>query len=680
MSHPDGGWEGRSDTFGGWRGWETMSIQSNSDSLDAMGWERRKSREQAIDTIHLVLAFCPKCTMKGVHATWKTTCTWRNKRPCKAGNAHVDHETNQDVVLHVKSNAEHPQADARVVLLGIAHVSAESVRATRNAVRKYKPDVVLVELCKDRVQLVMDDPKEPDPTSKWYAKETRVEGFHGLEQKTMLEIAGIAPGRGVTREDIETGIKMLVATGCFDQVVPITKPADAEQMPAFYFDAQSYRATDLTCEDGFQQVNPLQCLGYRVKERSLPPLGGLEYQIDPSAAGMDESNIESCLKQMEEKALKDNMTTVQTCCSLRKELLHLASQAGLDTNRIRTDFHNLENNKPVLVHISMSETALPKAYTGMGSPADVSFALRITNERQKTDTQDPSSKKTRAVRGGGASSSTPAGLLGDALSRSYGAVQASAGEKLGVQPGAAWRAALEEAAASGVKQVHLGDRPVSITKSRMGAAIWAGTKPKLTGLAGICSAAGVAAAVAGDASPIPLGAALGGTVAVGVLGSAWLLSGPLREIAEFASQDPEEIEESVQAELRKPLDDQEMWKLDGEDALVEWEGADRTIITERDEYMAYTLYAAATGNLVASPAFVYEADSPTTGYFRYCVGDGLPEKARPGEGELGHGAPEYSPLKNVSTVLGIVGAAHVRGIVDAWPRVSSIDLDTLLAE
>lgn len=618
--------------------------------------------------------------MKLAKATWTNTCKHRKKIKCSAGNAQPNQKTNHEVVLHVKSNPNNRQSNAKVVLLGIAHVSAESVRATRNAVRKYKPDVVLVELCKDRVQLVMDDPKEPDPRSKWYAKETRVEGFHGLEQETLLEIAGIAPGRGVTRDDIETGIKMLVATGCFDQVVPITEPADAEQMPTFYFDAQTYSATDLTCEGGFQQVNPLRCLGYRVKERSLPPLGGLEYRIDPSAARMDKSKIELCLKKTGEQALKDNTTTVQTCCLVRKELLHLASQAGLDPNRICTDFHNLENNKPVLVHISVSETALPKAYTGMGSSADVSFAVQMTSEGQKADTQDRSSKKTRATRGGGASPSTPASLLGDALSRSYGAVQASAGEKLGVQPGAAWRAALEEAAACGVKQVHLGDRPVSITKARMGAAIWAGTQPKLAGLAGICSAASVAASVAGDASPIPLGVALGGSVAVGVLGSAWLLSGPLREIAEFASQDPEEIEESVQAELRKPLDDQEMWKLDGEDALVEWEGADRTIITERDEYMAYTLYAAATGNLVASPAFVYEADSPTTGYFRYCVGEGLPEKARPGEGELGHGAPEYLPLTNVSTVLGIVGAAHVRGIVDVWPKVSSIDLDTLLAD
>lgn len=588
-------------------------------------------------------------------------------------------KTGGEVVLHV--NRPHAAGgNTQVVLLGIAHVSAESVRATRKAVRKYKPDVVLVELCKDRVQLLMDEPEEPNQKSMWYAMETRVEGFQGMEQKQMLEIAGIAPGIGVTRNDIEMGIRMLVATGCFDQVVPITLPANTEQLPAFHFDVRRYRATDLTCEDGFQQVNPLQCLGYRVKERSLPPPGGLEYLMDPSAIDLDETKVESSLRRLSEQARKEGMSTVHMGCLARKELLQLASQAGLDPQRLRTDFDNLESNKPVLVHISVSEAALPKAYTGMGSPADLNLALQMSKAGQEVRSPQPSSERAGATRGGFASSSTPANLLGDALSKSYGAVQASAGEKLGVQPGAAWRAALEEAAACGVKQFHLGDRPVSITKARMGAAIWAGTQPKLAGLAGMCAAISLAAAVAGDASPIPLGAALGGSFVTGMLGSVWLLSGPLREISEFASQDPEEIEESVQAELRKPLDEQEMWKLDGEDALVEWDGADRTIIAERDEYMAHTLHAAATGTLAVSPALVCDADGVGTGYYRYCMGAGVPEKARPGEGELGHSAPEYLPMTDVSTVLGIVGAAHVRGIVDAWPEASSIDLESLLVE
>jgi hypothetical protein len=45
----------------------------------------------------------------------------------------------------------------------------------------------------------------------------------------------------------------------------------------------------------------------------------------------------------------------------------------------------------------------------------------------------------------------------------------------------------------------------------------------------------------------------------------------------------------VQADLDRPV---EIW---GEDALLQWPGARRPVIAERDAYMARTIWAAATG-------------------------------------------------------------------------------------
>ena len=40
----------------------------------------------------------------------------------------------------------------------------------------------------------------------------------------------------------------------------------------------------------------------------------------------------------------------------------------------------------------------------------------------------------------------------------------------------------------------------------------------------------------------------------------------------------------------------ELW---GEDALLQWPGARRALIQERDAYMAYTIWAAASGDVLS---------------------------------------------------------------------------------
>ena len=55
----------------------------------------------------------------------------------------------------------------------------------------------------------------------------------------------------------------------------------------------------------------------------------------------------------------------------------------------------------------------------------------------------------------------------------------------------------------------------------------------------------------------------------------------------------------MQADLQQPV---ELW---GEDALLQWPGARRTLIQERDSYMARTIWAAASG----TPNFLHSQDT-----------------------------------------------------------------------
>ena len=40
--------------------------------------------------------------------------------------------------------------DKKIILVGTAHVSEESVQSVEDAIEKYKPDAVAVELCEQR--------------------------------------------------------------------------------------------------------------------------------------------------------------------------------------------------------------------------------------------------------------------------------------------------------------------------------------------------------------------------------------------------------------------------------------------------------------------------------------------------------------------------------------------------
>uniref|UniRef100_A0A061R0E3 Uncharacterized protein n=1 Tax=Tetraselmis sp. GSL018 TaxID=582737 RepID=A0A061R0E3_9CHLO len=264
--------------------------------------------------------------------------------------------------------------------------------------------------------------------------------------------------------------------------------------------------------------------------------------------------------------------------------------------------------------------------------------------------------------------------FGGLISRAYAALQADAGRAVGIPPGAAWRTAMEAAAAVGAQQFHLGDRPTDITRQRLAAGMFSATAPQ--SIAGVAAFIGTAAIAAAGAVPegVPPMAAVG--VAAAVLGvSLWPILGPLVEVGRFSRMSAASIEEAVR--VKTPIkDSREMLKLTGEDAIIDFPGAKRPIIDERDLYMAASIHAAASGSEGVSPSYVLcrEADGSAT--YRYMMPANNLENSCP----KGSGDGVFEPIEGVSSVVAVVGTAHVYGIVRNWEKIADKPMESVLTE
>jgi hypothetical protein len=153
--------------------------------------------------------------------------------------------------------------------------------------------------------------------------------------------------------------------------------------------------------------------------------------------------------------------------------------------------------------------------------------------------------------------------------------------------------ALEEGVKCGACQVLLGDRPSLVTQRRLAQGIWSALAPRALGGLLAFNAALLSASVGfidGILASQLAGASLVGTVAM--LTPAML---PFVETWRFSRMSAEEIEAAVA--VREPIQERlgERVKLWGEDALLDWPGAEESLIEERDEYLTRALAAAALG-------------------------------------------------------------------------------------
>ena len=77
----------------------------------------------------------------------------------------------------------------------------------------------------------------------------------------------------------------------------------------------------------------------------------------------------------------------------------------------------------------------------------------------------------------------------------------------------------------------------------------------------------------------------------------------------------------------------------------------------------------------AAPAFVLDKRN-----LRHAWQFAMPSKAPAGVSEQGMGQGTYNGVSNVKSVVGIVGSAHVGGIIREWETASNLDQITTLLE
>jgi len=253
--------------------------------------------------------------------------------------------------------------------------------------------------------------------------------------------------------------------------------------------------------------------------------------------------------------------------------------------------------------------------------------------------------------------------LGMVLTGLYAKSQSLAAKKTGVTPGAAWQAALATAGEVGASRVVLIDRPTALTERKLSDKLVQEAGGRMAAALGLV-VTGLAAALATDvlSTEYELGA-FAGLLATAVA-LVWPVLGPLREIGQLADMKAEEIEAAVA--IKRPLSEEDPTqplKLFGEDALLDWPGALESIIRDRDTFMGKALAGAATGKADFCPEFVRD-DQQGRVVWRYMMPVGAP----PGSAPAGLGDGCVQPLERVHTVVGIVGSAHVPGMIREWQQ------------
>lgn len=105
--------------------------------------------------------------------------------------------------------------DTTVYILGMSHVSKKSCKHIQQLIGTVKPDAVLLELCKDRVPLLVD-PTAPSP-SVWHARSVSTKGIptdkgwpSATELGSLLKCREATPA---SASDLEDDAVALLSTG-----------------------------------------------------------------------------------------------------------------------------------------------------------------------------------------------------------------------------------------------------------------------------------------------------------------------------------------------------------------------------------------------------------------------------------------------------------------------------------
>ena len=578
--------------------------------------------------------------------------------------------------------------DAEAYVLGVSHVSRESCKLIEELIEFVQPDAVMLELCHERTGLLVDDRVASTGQNAWYSDVVEI---HGMTEAlipykdALLSRLRTYQGDPVSTSGIQQDADVLLATGLFESVVPITAPPPES----------SWDPTFIYVDNGSRVVPgvKLSSITYNVVPRKLPKIGEVDVVFDDVQISVgDREAVTDCMMK-HIRAVEDVMGTLVAAklalpgvAEGKYDVSYRFQQVsggllGVVARIVGSSSESENGGGPFEDRTSFEETVSADGQ-GVGvqrktsAPFMGSKASAYANSEASSAgpiALEPWTREEKAKRnaadalGSERSKSLNAGIfepLATIVTMTYAKYQADAARKVGILPGEAWRVAFRAAAKAKTPYIFLGDRLASVTASKLVKGMVSSSLPSFAAAFVAFLASWFAPSLAFKVTPSLPAALIVGAAALAA--AAWPLYGPIQEMKEFSELSAKGIEKAVR--INEPLQGQNqdspfyVW---GEDALVRWPGAETPVIKERDEYMAFAIFAflkdIASG---LTPSFVATSrESYGATVYSYAMPKGSPASVSPpgkGQGRFEfHGNPP-------KRVVAVVGSAHVRGMIKSW--------------
>ena len=269
-------------------------------------------------------------------------------------------------------NERAPSGTTRLYILAMSHVSAVSCDRVRDLIRAVQPDVVSVELCKDRLGLLASD--FPAGPRVWHCPQVTVSGApEGSGFPTKAELEGMLtckPGKPFTSDDIEADVRTLQATGIFGAVRPSASQATKDEAPLFLLTEGSDGELELLT------VPPFASLDFRCEARRLPPLQDFHMRVSSHVAQAGVALPQGKLQSIRDTTLKaaegGESKTVGALMNARARVIAEAGSAA----PVEVVFNNADTGKVdgVIVLRARDQSAV---HTGLEATAEGGEGLNI---------------------------------------------------------------------------------------------------------------------------------------------------------------------------------------------------------------------------------------------------------------------------------------------------------------
>ncbi|KAH7616177.1 hypothetical protein Ndes2526B_g08279 [Nannochloris sp. 'desiccata'] len=236
--------------------------------------------------------------------------------------------------------------DTEIYILGISHVSKVSVSHIQQLIATLKPDLVALELCRDRTGLLI--PENSPPPQRFHAPSVTITGYSPEDKNwpTLQQLTSRLKSEiqdDISASEIEDDVIELLSSGLFGTVRPVTKPCGPNGAPALMLDSS---------EDKLIMSAPLGKIDFLVSMRKLPPLQKLSFDIDFASTKTVFS--EDFLTKIKEEALQSGKVDgLGALLRARAALIRAASgsQEEMKLKELSVAFTGVETGT-IVVHIS----------------------------------------------------------------------------------------------------------------------------------------------------------------------------------------------------------------------------------------------------------------------------------------------------------------------------------------